>query len=65
MKQLFIYQICVSNPRKVADGVSSRCFSSYEKAVAFLHDSDFMLFPESGLWHNGATEAWIVKRFVH
>lgn len=65
MKQLFIYQICVSNPWKVADGVSSRCFSSYRKAALFLYDSDFMFSPEANLWHNGATEAWIVKHLVH
>jgi len=58
-----IYQIEASNPRK-ACGLDSKCFRSETRAMLALYEHGFEYSSEAKLYHNGATEAWIVKREV-
>ena len=53
-----IYQIEASNTRK-ACGLDGKCFRSETRAMLALY---FEYSSEAKLYHNGATEAWIVKR---
>ena len=56
-----IYQIEASNPRK-ACGLDGKCFRSAARAMLALHEQGFEYSSEAKLYHNGATEAWIVTR---
>lgn len=63
MKQRNIYQINCSVDYK-AQAVANRVFSNIDKAIICLYDNGFGYSKEAKLWHNGATEAWIVKHTV-
>lgn len=63
MKQRNIYQIKCSVDYK-AQKVANRVFSNIDKAIICLYDNGFRYSKEAKLWHNGATEAWIVKYTV-
>ena len=56
-----IYQIEASNSRK-ACGLDGKCFRSETRAMLALYEHGFEYSSEAKLYHNGATEAWIVKR---
>lgn len=57
-----IYQIKVSDPSKCGSpSLADACFSDYGDAAVSLAECDFIYSEGSGLWHNGATEAWIIK----
>ena len=57
-----IYQIKVSDPSKCGNpSLADACFSDYGDAAGSLAVCDFIYSEDSGLWHNGATEAWITK----
>lgn len=58
------YQIEVSNPDKVAKGISGACFDSKELAEETLVKHGFVYSDDAKLWHNGATEAWVNLRIV-
>ena len=54
-----VFKICVSNPE-----LNEACFSSIELAEGTLRENGFEYSEDAELWHNGATEAWIVRRPV-
>ena len=57
-----IYQIKVSDPSKCGSpSLADACFYDQLDAAVSLVECDFLYSEDSGLWSNGATEAWIVK----
>ena len=56
-----IYQIEASNARK-ACGLDGKCFRSEARAMLALYEHGFEYSSEAKFYHNGATEAWIIKR---
>lgn len=60
----YVYQIHVSNPSKAPE-VSGKLFCSIARACAILIDQGFYYSPEAALWHNGSTEAWIMRHPVN
>lgn len=60
---MHIYQISASNPLK-ADDLDGLCFRKLKRAVEVLNEHGFQYSFEAELFHNGATEAWIMRRAV-
>ncbi|MCR5408116.1 MAG: hypothetical protein K6E61_03320 [Bacteroidales bacterium] len=65
MNERHVYTIKVSNVAKVSnkDMVGKRFFSKAEAECALMRDG-FCQIPACDLWHNGATEAWIVDKVI-
>lgn len=60
-----VYQISGSNPQKFGNkDLYGACFSSFGLAADSLRENGFEYSEEAELWHNGATEAWILRRPV-
>lgn len=58
-----IYQISVSNPWLVEDTrIVGSCYDSVDAAEEELARNGFRFFPDAGIWHNGRTEAWVIRR---
>jgi hypothetical protein len=65
MSSSYVYQITVSNPAKVANGISGACFCSRELAEETLVKHGFVYSDDAELWHNGSTEAWVSLRPIN
>lgn len=59
-----IYQIQTSDPSK-ACGLDGKCFWEERDARYDLFEHGFQYSKDSDIFHNGATEAWLVKRKLH